>query len=493
MIRARLGSTRSLLVAGYGSGATTGRNLGSPGYSYDFVVQLFAPLFQNCGEFELVENPEAGLLDRVNAARQRGLNPIFLCFRGLHDVVLTDQAPTLVVPAWEFPDVPDHVFAGNPRNNWVQVANDSAGMIVHGEFTRDAFVRSGVRAPISVVAVPTPTAYFETPAWDGSQNIRIERSAIILEGCGQPKHIIPMNSAGPSHPRPGEAEPRVMRRDLRTAARGIAKETYKRVVRPLLPAWIDAGITAGARAALMELFRLGNDGWTVQPRVDLSGVVYTSIFNPADGRKNWEDLLSAFLIGLQDCADATLVLKLIGRDRRRANPILAQYQRMKLPHRCRVVIITDYMSDDEMLELTRASTYYVTSTRAEGNCLPLMNYLAAGRPAVSPCHTAIADYFNEEMGLVVESHPEPCAWPHDPLLRTRTTWQRLVWPSLVEAFRESYRVARRDTSRYEGFVSAARAMSWQRHHPTRVLPQLHAALETVGTEGVSAQSCRAAA
>jgi glycosyltransferase involved in cell wall biosynthesis len=397
------------------------------------------------------------------------------------------------VPAWEFPDVPDHVFAGNPRNNWVQVANDSAGMIVHGEFTRDAFVRSGVRAPISVVAVPTPTAYFETPAWDGSQNIRIERSAIILEGCGQPKHIIPMNSAGPSHPRPGEAEPRVMRRDLRTAARGIAKETYKRVVRPLLPAWIDAGITAGARAALMELFRLGNDGWTVQPRVDLSGVVYTSIFNPADGRKNWEDLLSAFLIGLQDCADATLVLKLIGRDRRRANPILAQYQRMKLPHRCRVVIITDYMSDDEMLELTRASTYYVTSTRAEGNCLPLMNYLAAGRPAVSPCHTAIADYFNEEMGLVVESHPEPCAWPHDPLLRTRTTWQRLVWPSLVEAFRESYRVARRDTSRYEGFVSAARAMSWQRHHPTRVLPQLHAALETVGTEGVSAQSCRAAA
>jgi len=37
----------------------------------------------------------------------------------------------------------------------------------------------------------------------------------------------------------------------------------------------------------------------------LSGIVYSSIFNPSDHRKNWEDLLTGFLFALKDCEDAT--------------------------------------------------------------------------------------------------------------------------------------------------------------------------------------------
>jgi glycosyltransferase involved in cell wall biosynthesis len=229
----------------------------------------------------------------------------------------------------------------------------------------------------------------------------------------------------------------------------------------------------------MELCNIPLIGQRTKPVIDLSGVVYTSIFNPTDGRKNWDDLLTAFLIGLKEQDDALLVLKLIGRDRHNASEILARYRGLDLRHRCRVAIITDYLSAAEMLDLTRASTYYVTSTRAEGNCLPLMNFLAAGRPGITPCHTAIADYFSDRMGFVVESHAEPCAWPHDPQLRSRSTWHRLVWPSLVEAFRESYRVARSEPARMRDMSDAARNMSWERHHPNNVLPSLAAALDQV--------------
>src|SRR5579863_3583655 len=171
---------RAILVSGYGSGATAGRNLGSAGYSYDFVVQLFEPLFRQCGEFQLVENPETELPQKLAASHRRGLDPLFLCFRGLHDVVAAAGMPTVVVPAWEFPDVPDHAFDGNWRNNWVQVANESARLIVHGEFTRDAFLRSGVRSPISIVPVPTPTEYFGLSDWESDTRLRIERPAIVL-------------------------------------------------------------------------------------------------------------------------------------------------------------------------------------------------------------------------------------------------------------------------------------------------------------------------
>ena len=115
------------------------------------------------------------------------------------------------------------------------------------------------------------------------------------------------------------------------------------------------------------------------------------------------------------------------------------YRRRGLSHRCKIVLIHDFLSDEQLMELAQATTYYITATKAEGNCLPLMNYLAAGRPAISPCHTAIADYFGRDVGFVVESHPEPAAFPHDSRLRSTTTWHRLVWTSLVEQIRAELR------------------------------------------------------
>src|SRR5262249_13342437 len=134
----------------------------------------------------------------------------------------------------------------------------------------------------------------------------------------------------------------------------------------------------------------------LREELELSGIVYTSIFSPQDGRKNWDDLLSGFLAALRDRADATLVLKLATADSYWIDRILYYYRLVGLSHRCKIVFITDYLSPQQMLNLARASTYYLTTTRAEGCCLPLPNYLAAGRPGVTPCHSAIGDYFTPQ-------------------------------------------------------------------------------------------------
>jgi glycosyltransferase involved in cell wall biosynthesis len=253
---------------------------------------------------------------------------------------------------------------------------------------------------------------------------------------------------------------------------------YSQYLKPLVP-------PAGHSLLKSLTHRLGRNAWDRyvescrRRHVDLSGVVYTCIFNPSDGRKNWEDLLTGFVWALRDRADATLVVKLVTKNRTWIDRILMYYRCVGLAHRCKVVFITDYLKDEQMLDLLQASAYYLTTTRAEGNCLPVMNYLAAGRPCVSPCHTAIGDYFTNEMGFVVESHPEPSIWPHDSRLRFRTTWNRVVWTSLVEQLRQSYHIARHDRAAYDGLSTGGRNKMSQWASVESVWPRLRAALDLI--------------
>jgi glycosyltransferase involved in cell wall biosynthesis len=210
--------------------------------------------------------------------------------------------------------------------------------------------------------------------------------------------------------------------------------------------------------------------------VELSGVAYACLFNPHDGRKNWQDLLTGFVSAFHDRPDATLVIKLITAERLMVDRILDFYRSVGLSHRCKIVFITDYLSDEHLLALVRASTYYLTTTRAEGNCLPLMNYLAAGRPGIAPCHTALADYFGADIGLTIPWHAEPAAWPQDNRVRLKTTWARLDWPSLVERLRESYALARCYRPAYDAWADRARQRLRERASVESVQTQLHAAL-----------------
>jgi glycosyltransferase involved in cell wall biosynthesis len=190
---------------------------------------------------------------------------------------------------------------------------------------------------------------------------------------------------------------------------------------------------------------------------ELSGIVYTSVFNPEDGRKNWTDLLTAFLYALGDREDATLVLKLVTKNAQAVKKVIKFYQGRDIPHRCKVVVIGDFLTEKQMYQLAEASTYYLQTTKAEGNCLPLMNYLAAGRPGISPNHSAMSDYFDDSVGFVIKSHPEPSAWPHDTRLRSRSTWGRLVWPSIVEQIQQSYHLVKDHPERYLSLASRCRS------------------------------------
>lgn len=459
---------RTLVVNSLARGAAIGESLGVAGYSYEFVLRAFQPLLARWGEVAEIARPESQLDFAVRNARRRGRQPLSLSFRPFQEVYLTRTAPNVVFPFWEFPDVPAGDYKDNPRYHWVRIANRSSLVLTASEFTAAALARAGVRTPIRVVPVPVAPEYFELPAWEPERRTTLDCTAYVFTRPEVP----PLRPADPES-RPG-ADSLPFR--VKTKLRSLARSVWINTIKPWLPLRLSKAVVAAKNAGR----RAWREGETELPpaeeQIELSGVVYTTILNPDDKRKNWEDLLSAYLLATKDRDDATLVVKLVTRHAAPVREILGHYYKLGIAHRSKLVIITSYLSDEQMRALTQASAYYITATRAEGACLPLQDFLAGGRPAVAPRHTAIADYFDDRMGLVVVSHPEPCGWPQDDSGRLHTSWHRIVWSSLYDQIAAGYELAVNDRERYRRMSREARQKLQSWASAATVWPRLAGAL-----------------
>ncbi|GAB5452322.1 MAG: hypothetical protein Hals2KO_26500 [Halioglobus sp.] len=195
---------------------------------------------------------------------------------------------------------------------------------------------------------------------------------------------------------------------------------------------------------------------TVTPReVDLDGVVYTSIFNPRDGRKNWEDMLTAFCYAFRAEPKATLILKMTCKSASEYLDDLFDMLCQLHPFDCRVVILHGFLESEEFSALLETTSYVVNASRGEGQCLPLMEFMSSGIPAIAPVNTAMADYVTPQSAFIVDSTPEPTFWPHENSQLLTTWWHRPSWESLFNAYLESYRIGRNDAESYTRMASSA--------------------------------------
>jgi glycosyltransferase involved in cell wall biosynthesis len=446
--------------------------VGEDAYSYFYVYRAFADLLQRWGATSVITYAESRLDYAIWHARQAGQEPVHLSFLPLHYLYLTSTAANVAYPFWEFPDIPREDHACNPHNNWARIANQLDLILTASVCTRDAFVKAGVTTPVHVVPVPVHGKYFRVPARQPGQRVILDCPCVVFPQA-EPGPPVQVDAWGP----PGGAVPSLPKRTL---------AAYRLHVRPRLPALVNRSVSllrsTMRRRSKAELPAAPQLPFEVSPRVELSGIVYCSILNFLCPRKNWQDLLTAYLQALADCADATLVLKLV------VNPTKAEmvllhlyhhYRALRLQHRCKLVVVTEYLSEEQMMELARASTYYINTSRAEGACLPLQDFLAAGRPAVAPRHSAMVDYFDGGIGFEVASNPEPALWRLDPELQFDTMAHRLDWQSLHDQIRRSYDVAKNEHGHYQHLAARSRERLLQFASAEQVWPRLERALAVV--------------
>ena len=189
--------------------------------------------------------------------------------------------------------------------------------------------------------------------------------------------------------------------------------------------------------------------------VRLEGVVYTSVMNPIDGRKNWTDMVWAFCWAFREHEDVTLLIKVTHFDVHRVwTQFIREFYKLQ-PFKCRVVLLHGFLEEQAYNELIAATSYVVNCAYGEGQCLPLMEYMSAGIPAIAPDHTAMADYINSDNAFIVKSSYEWIHWPHDPRLNFRAFRYRIDWESLYNAYISSYEVAINSPETYRSMSASA--------------------------------------
>ncbi len=454
-----------------------GENLGESAYSYHFVLEALAPALERLGRWQAVPRPESSLPVLAERAEAEGFRPIHLVLNPPQDAYFSPSVPNVLFPFWEFPEVPNRDFGHDVRQNWVRSCRAADLILCACEFTAEAFRKAGVSCPVEVVPVPIPSRAFDVAPWDPAHEVTIVgRHEVVGRWADSESRREAPNPAVPTpKPRsPARAaferlstrldphtvasiyrfKQKVAGQSPRRLAYMAVRATYNRTLRRVLSDEAVSQITLWKNAALRPF------GFSPKAVIDpllpsgpltLSGLVYTSLMNPSDSRKNMRDLLSAFLLAFRDRPDVTLVLKLACSPRREypeRKRLRDLHASLGIEHRCRVVALTDFLDEDQMDDLIRASTYYVNTSHAEGACLPLQRALASGRPAIAPDHSAMADYMNPHVGHVIGSSLEPAPWPHDPELRLETHRYRLRWSSLLSAFEKSGQIAREAPETY---------------------------------------------
>ena len=421
------------------SDKTVQARLGAPEYSYYFVRETFRTLLEKHHDVAVVTNPEREVDPLYDLHRANGDDCLFLSFAPPHRTCLSLRCPTVPVFAWEFDTIPTDVWDDDLRNDWRTVLWRLGRAITHSQYSVQA-IKAALGENFPVMSLPAPvwdTWYSRMTEMEVRNPEEIEVRAGVLD-----------SSRLPHGARPGFGTGGNKSRWLRRRARwrkSFAKRARR--VAPFVAHWFRENATPTTRPPVL---------------LPLSGIIYTSVFSPYDGRKNWEDMLTAFCVALSDCEDATLILKLVHHDNTLANEMIANLLTKLPPHRCRVIVIDGFLSESEYGALMAATTFVVNTSHGEGQCLPLMEFMSAGKPAVTPQHTGMADYIDEEVAFIVRSSQELCCWPHDPRWMLRAHRHRIDWQSLVEAYRASYSVAKQQPETYERMSRGATAR--QREH-----------------------------
>ncbi|CAL1693000.1 hypothetical protein MMB232_03183 [Brevundimonas subvibrioides] len=347
-------STRSSLVAGLGHGD----------YSYAFAMRGFVDALEALEiDHEVIRNPEyiADIRERSDAP----LN-IHLSFYPPERMRLLKGAYNINCFAWEFDRLrkPEEDLSGHPFANQAAMLNLADEIWMPSAHGADA-VRPDVTVPVYEVPAPVLHNIAETP-------------------------------------RPGRPSPR----ERQKAVRKLSQVAWRPLaILPRMQPHMNVGSQARELRlpALLDTYLQGKDP-----------LIFVSVFNAHDYRKQIAPMLRGFVEFARDHPDAILLCKVTTVDRgSEINDILFREQLMEIDSLTppliseKVWLTRDVLTREEMVALYDVADHYVCTSHAEGQNLPLIEAMGRGVVAVSTDGTAMDAYIDDQTAVVIETERRP--------------------------------------------------------------------------------------
>lgn len=236
-----------------------------------------------------------------------------------------------------------------------------------------------------------------TPSSHGAEAVR--------QSTRRPVHFVPspVISGLAKRPRPGLIGPR----EVEKAARGLVEVRWEPLsILPRIQETMDYAARS-RRASLPAI--IGMRALEEPPKI------FLSVFNVHDFRKQIEPLISGFQRFAEQDESAILLLKVTTphRDNESAHSHVMKDQihnaaRLIPPIVSdRIWLTHDVLTREELVRLYDLASFYVCTSYAEGQNLPLIEAMGRGAVPVSVMHTAMSDYITEDNAVVLETQRRP--------------------------------------------------------------------------------------
>jgi glycosyltransferase involved in cell wall biosynthesis len=347
--------------------------LGLPHYSYGIVCGKFLQLFSDMG-IQTVELLMPEIYPSYSAMRPSGVDAssaVHLMFKAFEEFRVLKGAYNIAHVAWEYRKLPSfrtmpkfHPKRTHPLNDYAFALGLADEIWVGCSFTKDTLVREGL-SNVHVIPAPIeiPLGSMRSDSNEAGRSSEVMRAPLTILDCSR---------------------------------------------RSIVWAQIEDAIPTLGESLFMRLADCKSRG----------GSVFLSIFNPHDPRKNPGPMLAGFQRYCQKHQqNDLLIIKILVDDKYNT---FSDVLRVILPRRCReslvsfdlmdcknIILVCGFMTDAEMSRLYCASDFYVCTSNAEGQNLPLLEAMVRGVVPISPATTAMADYLTRDNSVVLKTTESP--------------------------------------------------------------------------------------
>lgn len=367
-----------------------------------YPAALYGSLMAGVAELRLLPS-RAEVPAAVARCHDQGQPCVYLSICPPNELDLSLPCPVIAAFGWAYSSLPDEAWADNPSNDWSAMLARCAGVVTFSHFSAGV-VREALGEQVPVLPLPLPIGddyRCETPEKGGRNPIRQQRIP-----CQQ----LTLDSS---------------------------RIDFGRDFAAVLAESLDVDAVDGAP-------------------LEVDGVVYTAVVDPASRLTNWHDFLWAFCWAFRQEPGVTLLVLLEEGDVVDAFSKVLKALYTLDPFDCRVVAIGGPVSTDQYRALIGASTYMVSSANASAQDQALMAFMAAGVPAIVPRHTALEEIAAAGSGLHCETSLQRVEYPGDPRIVRRTFTHRIRWDSLLDRITAGYTIARQqDADTYQAMSRRA--------------------------------------